>query len=260
MAGLGLLDTLLRRRPPPPPRFAAGRVGYAVGDIHGRADLLASMMEKLEAAHPEEAVADARPIVIFLGDYVDRGPDSRKVVDLFLDQRPRGFERRFLLGNHEAAMLAFMQNPQKTRDWLASGGMSTLISYGVQPPSLGASGEALRQIAEQLFERMGPAHLEFFKSLERYVVQGDYVFVHAGVNPDKRLEAQTDEELLWIRKRFLEGRKTWDHVVVHGHTPFQQPYKDHRRISIDTGAYASGRLTAVKLQGETAEFLSVGAV
>jgi serine/threonine protein phosphatase 1 len=237
--------------------FPQGRVGYAVGDIHGRADLLGQMLDRLEREQPPPQAA-APPIVVFLGDYVDRGPDSRRVIDMLLEGRPRGFERRFLIGNHESMLLAFLDDPIQNRHWLTQGGMATLGSYGVPVPPAMASRAALVQAGELFREQLPRAHLHFLCGLERYVVLGDYALVHAGVDPGKPIDAQSDQDLLWIRKKFLNGRRRYDYMVVHGHTPIGAPYKDDRRISIDTGAYASGRLTAVKLHGAETEFISVG--
>jgi serine/threonine protein phosphatase 1 len=239
-----------------PPAFPEGRVGYAVGDIHGRADLLAVMLERLEREHPTPDPA-APPIVVFLGDYVDRGPDSRRVIDMLLEPRPRGFERRFLIGNHESMLLAFLEDPVEHRHWLTQGGMATLGSYGVPVPPAVANRAVLTEAGEIFRQNLPRTHLNFLHSLERFVVLGDYAMVHAGVDPGKRLDSQTDKDLLWIRKKFLLGRRRFDYMVVHGHTPIDAPYKDDRRIGVDTGAYASGRLTAVKLHGAETEFISV---
>lgn len=242
--------------PAAPAAFPEGRIGYAVGDVHGRADLLERLLDQLEAAHPSPV--DPPPIVVFLGDYVDRGPDSRRVVDVLLTGRPRGFERRFLCGNHEAMLLAFLRDPVENRHWLSTGGMETILSYGIAPISPEASAHVISETGARFRESLPAAHLKFFVDLERYVTLGGYAFVHAGVNPDKDLERQSDAELFWIRKKFLEGRRPYPFVVVHGHTPARAPYRDSRRIGIDTGAYLSGVLTAVKLHGERAEFISVG--
>jgi serine/threonine protein phosphatase 1 len=231
-------------------------VGYAIGDVHGRLDLLTAMIERLEADHPAPDPA-APPIVVFLGDYVDRGPHSRGVIELLMQRRPRGFERRYLLGNHEAMMMKFIQDPIENRHWLTQGGMATLGSYGVAAPSVMAGKQALKEAGDQFRDAIPEAHLEFMLGMERYVVLGDYAMVHAGINPDKPFQSQTDEDLLWIRKKFLQNRRRHEYMIVHGHTPIDVPYKDDRRIGVDTGAYASGRLTAVKLHGAETEFISV---
>lgn len=241
-----------------PACFPDQRVGYAIGDIHGRADLLKLMLDKLEAQAGADRKGPDRPIVVFLGDYVDRGPESREVIDMLIYDRPRGFERRFLRGNHEQAMLAFMDTPRANVGWLRHGGAATLQSYGVQPPPLAGAADAdWSAAAEALRANLPAAHLDFLINLERYVVLGDYAFVHAGVRPGRPLEKQTDADLFWIRERFHSSQRRFSHRVVHGHTPLAEPYSDARRIGVDTGAYASGVLTAVRLEADGAEFVSV---
>lgn len=249
---------LFSSAPSAPARFPEGRVGYAVGDIHGRSDLLAELLTELERRAAGDARPAGPPIVVFLGDYVDRGPDSAGVIEILLQNRPAGFERRFLRGNHEQAMQAFLEDPVAHKVWLLLGGAETLISYGVQPPPLRPAPEHdLIGAAQLLRAKMPEPHYRFLAQLERYVALGDYVFVHAGVDPAKPLDQQTDDTLFWTRKAFLEDRRHYSHRVVHGHTPVDEPYVDSRRIAVDTGAYATGRLTAVRLEGEDVSFVSV---
>ena len=252
------LLAMLGQKPPPPATFPDGRVRFAIGDIHGRADLLEIMLARLEARAEADWRPGGAPMVIFLGDYVDRGRESARVLDLLIDARPAGFERRYLKGNHEQSMLAFMDDAVANRAWLMHGGNETLMAYGVQPPSpLHGQDAEWIAAAEALRERMPPAHLEFLAGLERYIVMGDHVFVHAGIDPGKPLAEQTDLDLFWIRARFLNSRRRLSHRVVHGHTPTARPYADHRRVGVDTGAYASGVLTAARFEGTEVEFLSV---
>jgi serine/threonine protein phosphatase 1 len=249
---------LLRMFDRAPARFPDGQVGFAVGDIHGRADLLGEMLTLLEARAGEEVRGEATPIVVFLGDYVDRGPDSAGVIELLLQGRPSGYQRRFLKGNHEQSMLAFMADPLANRAWVLQGGTETLVSYGVRPPaSIGAEDQAWIDAAQELAERLPPAHLDFLQGLERFVALGDYAFVHAGVEAGRALDRQTDEDLYWSRERFISSRRRFSHRVVHGHTPVEQPFADQRRIAVDTGAYATGVLTAARLEGEDVTFLRV---
>lgn len=244
----------------PAARFIDGRVGYAVGDIHGRADLLAEMLEVLEARADADRREAGSPIVIFLGDYVDRGRESARVLDLILEQRPSGFERRYLRGNHEQAMLAFMAAPLQHRAWLMQGGAETILSYGVRPPApIYATDADWLEVAAQLRAAVPTAHVAFLEGLERYIELGGYVFVHAGVDVARPLHEQSDDDLYWIRERFIGGRRRFSHVVVHGHTPVERPYADDRRIAVDTGAYASGTLTAARFEADTLAFLSVSA-
>jgi serine/threonine protein phosphatase 1 len=251
---------MFARAPPPPARFLDGRVGYAVGDIHGRADLLRPMLEALEARGEQDTRPGGRPLVVFLGDYVDRGPNSAEVLDLILTHRPAGFERHYLKGNHEESMLGFMAAPLQNRAWVLQGGAETLRSYGVSPPPpLGAADADWLIAAEQLSARVPDGHKLFLNTLERYLVFGDYAFVHAGVNVNRPLERQTDSELFWSRKQFLAARRRYSHRIVHGHTPVDHPYADKRRVAVDTGAYATGVLTAARFEGEAVDFLSVRA-
>jgi serine/threonine protein phosphatase 1 len=241
-----------------PAKFEDGRVGYAVGDIHGRADLLALMLERLEDRAEIDARAAGPPIVIFLGDYVDRGPESDKVIDLLLSGRPNGFERRFLRGNHEQIMQAFMTDPMSARAWVLQGGAETFLAYGVTPPAaMTANENEWQAAAEALRAAVPPTHIAFLDSLERYVTLGDYAFVHAGVDAGRSLEQQTDQDLYWVRERFLASKRPFSHRIVHGHTPVDKPYADERRIAVDTGAYASGTLTAARFEGEDVSFVSV---
>ncbi|MGE3143017.1 MAG: metallophosphoesterase [Hyphomonadaceae bacterium] len=239
-------------------RFPQGRIGFAVGDIHGRADLLARMFDEIEKLAP--APHAAAPVVVFLGDYVDRGPDSAEVLALLLQTgRPEGFERRFLKGNHEQALLAFLDDPVRARDWLLHGGQETLVSYGVAPPPWGAGQTVLQAAAAKFLEALPARHLDFLRALEPSFVAGDYLFAHAGVDPAKPADAQSERDLCWIRRRFLEDKRAYTHVVVHGHTPCATPYRDHRRIGLDTGAYASGQLSAARFEGEDVVLFTVAA-
>jgi serine/threonine protein phosphatase 1 len=259
MEPVGLLQ-MFRRPPPREAKFLDGRVGYAVGDIHGRSDLLAEMLDVLEARAEADSRPAGPPIVVFLGDYVDRGPDSVGVLDLLLSNRPERFERRYLRGNHEQSMMAFMDDPMSNRMWLLHGGAETLMSYGIQPPSpIGAQEQDWIGVAQLLRARLPDAHFSFLQQLERYIELGDYAFVHAGVDAARRLDEQTDEDLYWSRAAFTASKRPFSHRVVHGHTPVDRPYVDQRRIAVDTGAYASGVLTAARFEGEGVHFVTVDA-
>jgi serine/threonine protein phosphatase 1 len=191
-----------------------------------------------------------------LGDYIDRGADSRSVIDALLALSPDKFELVFLRGNHEAAMLGFPENPETGPYWLRIGGDQALMSYGVAPFTAEASPETLAAASQALAAALPPAHLEFLQSLKVSAQYGDYVFVHAGLRPGKALEAQSEEDLISIRKDFLKSNARWPFVVVHGHSPVQTGYRDERRIAVDTAAYATGKLSAVRLDGEDVSFIS----
>ena len=234
-------------------QFAEGRVGYAIGDIHGRADLLELLLSDIEGDIARTGAQ--RPVLIFLGDYVDRGPHAKAVIDAVLTPRA-GVERRLLRGNHEAAMSFFLDKPWAGRAWLGHGGAHTMLAYGLAPPLAGASRAGIERAAARLKEAMGPAHLRFLADLERFAIYGDYFFVHAGIDPRAPLHAQRDADFYWIRDRFLKSNAVFSHCVVHGHTPVQKPYRDTRRLAVDTGAYFSGRLSAARLEGADVRFLT----
>lgn len=238
-----------------PLAFPEGALGFAVGDIHGRADLLAKMLDKLEAE--AAAAPQLRPVVVFLGDYVDRGLESAKVIDMLLSGRPHGFERHLLRGNHEQAMQAFMRDPDQGRAWLAYGGAETLLSYRVKPVFVDAPASVLQTAAKALEAGMPPAHKAFLDALVPAVTIGDYFFAHAGVDPDRGINDQTEHDLYWIRQRFLNDPRRWEKIVVHGHSPVKEAFRDHRRIGVDTGAYATARLTAARFEANAVAFVTV---
>lgn len=252
---------------PSPARFLEGRVGYAIGDVHGRADLLSELLRHLERELPKDQRKAGAPVLIFLGDYVDRGPQSRQVIDILVRLRQSGpWPIVFLRGNHEEAMAGFLDDPLENRAWLTYGGAATLRSYGVMPankrgtiPGRNRDQDAIVGLAQDLRAVMPASHRQFLDDLRDHVVLGDYCFVHAGIDPDKSLADQQSRDLLWIRNRFLLDPRPWSHRVVHGHTPTQAPFADGRRINVDTGAYASGRLSAVRLEGEAHRFVTLAA-
>ena len=233
---------------------SAGRRIYAIGDIHGRADLLEKLLEQIRTD------ADGEPdsaILIFLGDYVDRGLEARAVIERLLALRDDpAFEPRFLKGNHEHAMLEFMKDSSTAPAWLAFGGAETLYSYGVRAPAAIPSPDELRRTAEALRAALPRDHLGFLKELELVIRYGKYVFVHAGLRPGRSLEEQVEDDLLTIREPFMRSQRKWPFVVVHGHTPEPNVHVDERRIGVDTGAYATGRLSAVRLEGDDISVLS----
>ncbi len=243
--------------PGPPARIPPGRRVYAVGDIHGRADLLAKLLEEL---HVDVARGgfEGRPILVFLGDYIDRGFQSKDVLDILLGELMSPFETYFLKGNHEAAMVQFLTDPAIGPRWAEFGGAETLVSYGVRPPRQRTSVEQWERASEELNNVLPAEHLDFLNHLDLSVRIGDYVFVHAGVRPGVSLDEQTEYDLLWIREEFLADRRPLGAVIVHGHTPVTAPHRDSRRIGIDTGAYLSGKLTAARFEHETVEFISTG--
>lgn len=231
-----------------------GYAVYAIGDIHGRLDLQ-EVLERMIAADAEQLAATHR-VVLYLGDYIDRGMDSRGVVERLLSQPLPGFEVFHMKGNHEQALLDFLENPLSGAAWMEFGGGPTLLSYGVRPPMAGSSPDALHKAQQELAQKLPEDHLAFFQGLRMITAIGSYAFVHAGIQPGRVLAQQEHADLLWIREPFLSSKKTHDRVVVHGHTVTEHPVLRANRIGIDTGAYASGQLTAVALHGQNVRFLS----
>ena len=221
------------------PPGSDGLVLYAIGDIHGRADLLEAAHQRIDADHC--ASSGSRKVEICLGDYVDRGPDSARVVQLLLD-RARTHEIVPLRGNHEQVLLQFLAEEAGLSDWAPLGGLSTLVSYGVDPRDLRSSE------ARSIFSAALPReHLAFFMRTWAHCQFGRYLFVHAGIRPGVAIDRQVDADLLWIRDEFLAWRDAFDWVVVHGHTPVEEPELLHNRINIDTGAFITNRLTILRI-------------
>jgi serine/threonine protein phosphatase 1 len=237
----------------PPPRVPEGLVVYAIGDVHGERRLLEGLLADI--ATDARAQEGASPVVILLGDYVDRGPDSRGVIDLLVRDPLPGFTMRFLKGNHEEAMLGFMDHPAASVDWLRFGGAETLGSYGVRASVATVDADRCRVLRDLLGARMPDEHLRFLQALETCVVYGDYAFVHAGIRPHRRLASQDPRDLLWIRSPFLDSPVRHEKIIVHGHTIVDCPDVRHNRIGIDTGAYATGVLSALVLRDESVRFL-----
>ena len=228
---------------------------YAIGDIHGRADLLGRLMDLIDE-DAATAGQHEKVIMVFLGDYVDRGFQSREVIDFILSERLAAYETVFLKGNHEEAFLKFLSDAGFGPDWARYGGSETLTSYGIRPPRSRTLPEEWVEACARLNEVLPDAHRNFLISLRPSVTIGDYMFVHAGVRPDRALDQQSERDLLWIRDRFLNDATCFEQVIVHGHTPIREPYRDDRRIGIDTGAYLSGRLTATRLMADDVTFFT----
>jgi len=243
-----------RPRPAAPP----GSRLYAIGDIHGRLDLLKRLLTLIRddaARRPS-----ARKAVIYLGDYVDRGPDSKGVIDLLLSRpmQNAGFEEIHLMGNHEDALLQFFADARSGPNWFAYGGLETLASYGVRPPRFSTAEEDLNRAQREFADRIPRDHLDFIRRMKLSHEEGGYVFVHAGVRPGVALAEQIGQDLMWIRDEFLNSTADFGKLVVHGHTISDAPQVLPNRIGIDTGAFYSGKLTALALEGEEREFLQTG--
>jgi len=226
---------------------------YAIGDIHGRSDLLDRQHTLIEA----DFTAKSAPVVhlIYLGDYVDRGPDSSGVVER-LAKGPSDFVRVSLLrGNHEEMLLRFLKDPSVGPAWWQLGGLETLLSYGIDVSSV-LKENGYPGLSEQFNDKVPPHHLTFFAQLMSSITVGDYFFCHAGVAPGIPLEQQKQQDLVWIREKFLDATGDFGKIIVHGHSPVDRPDFRKNRINIDTGAYATGRLTCLVLEGGSRRILS----
>jgi serine/threonine protein phosphatase 1 len=238
------------------PRIADGLALYAIGDIHGRLDLLTALLAQV-AADAERHPADQRRQLVFLGDYIDRGTESRGVIDALLRPAWPDFPRIFLMGNHEDAMLEFLDEQTDGVAWLTYGGLETLLSYGVAIRRLPTTVDSAAELREILRAAVPRGHVDFLRRCALSHAEGDYVFVHAGVRPGRPLEQQDRRDLLWIRDEFLRSPGALPgKVVVHGHTICDAPQDLGHRIDIDTGAFVSGRLTCLVLRGAARRFLT----
>lgn len=257
-----MISALFKRKAkvtaPSMPRVPEKTVVWAVGDVHGRLDLLKPLVEAImtDAA----ASAAERKVVIFLGDYIDRGPDSRGVVRYLAGVSANtDIEWRFLMGNHEKTLLNFLDDPSVGPRWCDYGGQATIRSYGLRIPDLKHKPEVWAHLAADLRHKLSEREMRFFEEQELSITVGDYFFAHAGARPGQSLDQQSAEDLIWIRGSFLDSEAEFDQIIVHGHTPSAEVHVDHRRVGIDTRAYESGVLTALRLEGRAREiFQAVG--
>ena len=228
---------------------------YAIGDIHGRLDLLDELLAQIAADN--ESRKPARATIVFLGDLIDRGPQSAGVVERLRTYRPSFARTVFLMGNHEEVFLRIMAGETDIlADWLRFGGAECIRSYGIDPLDL-KSREPVAAL--RLLRRAIPKeHLKFIGGFVDSASFGEYLFVHAGIRPGVPLAHQAPQDLRWIRAPFLEDRSDHGRIVVHGHTISERVDMKPNRIGIDTGAYWSGVLTAMGLEGDERWFLQTG--
>ncbi len=254
---------------PPQPRI------YAIGDIHGRADLLGDITGQVQSHATVQSNSPGSPqspsdiapesqlptknLLIYLGDYVDRGPDSKAVIDFLLAGPPPGFEAIYLKGNHEEALLHFLEEPSFGEEWRHYGGLETLQSYGVKNVTTRIAGEGFERARDEFEELLPASHRAFLEGLQISATFGDYFFAHAGVRPGVSPDDQIEQDLLWIREDFVKWTGRFGKVVVHGHTITAEPELLPNRIGIDTGAYLSNTLSCVVLEGDTRTVLQTGA-
>jgi serine/threonine protein phosphatase 1 len=232
----------------------AGAVIIAIGDIHGNLNALDKLLAKLRS----DVIPDAKEILcIFLGDYIDRGQASKRVVERLIDWSDK-HTTIFLQGNHEASLLQFLEDPVRGGNWLKHGGIETLIDYGVIPTLGPYSPRETIALRDQLLLKLPKTHQAFFQNLNLFHSVGDYMFVHAGINPKVPIFDNNPLDLLWIREPFLKHRSLFEKVVIHGHTitPNGEPEIRRNRVGIDTGSYFNGIITAMIIQGDQKSFLS----
>ena len=231
-----------------------GTIIYAIGDIHGRLDLLQQLEEKI--ARDAADVEANRRLIVYLGDYIDRGDASYGVIEHLLQETLPSFERVCLIGNHEAHLLRFFDDSSVGAAWMLNGGRETLESYGVSPPRWSDLEGSFGATQVELRARMPEPHKVFLKSLLPSFREGDYFFVHAGIRPGIPLDQQEPHDLMWIREDFLLDKRDHGAVIVHGHSIGMRPESLANRVGVDTGAFATGCLTCVVLSGKKRRFLS----
>ena len=219
-----------------------------IGDIHGRADLLAELFTRIDS--DRELSPTRQSDEVFLGDYIDRGPDSRQVIDLLI-ARERRHRVQFLKGNHEEFAYRVLTDSSVVTEWQNLGGGSTLLSYGLKSVRY----QDRSEVAAAFRESMPEDHFRFLQHLSLSFSCGDFFFAHAGVRPGVPLTQQSEHDLLWIRDEFLLHEGSFGKVIVHGHSPVLSPDVRTNRINIDTGAYATGRLTCLVLERDEIRFL-----
>jgi serine/threonine protein phosphatase 1 len=234
------------------PRGAPGKRCYAIGDVHGRLDLLKDLLQQIarhDASRPERETA-----IVLLGDLIDRGPSSSEVVEFARTYRPAHARLYVLVGNHEEMMMrALAGDLDAFQTWMANGGLATMRSYGVDTGKL--AGMALEDFRQRIADTVPPSHVSFLKSGADSIRFGDYLLVHAGVLPGRPLEEQQSKDLRWIRKAFLSSDFDHGFVVVHGHSQRSEIEVRANRIGIDTGAYHSGVLTAAWIEDDERGFV-----
>lgn len=243
----------------PPPVIPSGKLIYAIGDVHGRADLLRQLLDIIRQDYRQHFTPHPATLV-FLGDYVDRGGASNQVIETLLElQGEPSMELMALRGNHDQFLLDFLTQPLLGKAWINFGGSATLAAYGVPVPKTISDDEAWIATSQQLAEAIPQEHIAFLEATHYCATFGDYVFVHAGVRPGIELQEQRPADLLSIRETFLATHDALPgRVVVFGHTPFEMPLVEGDKVGIDTGACATGVLTALALFNDTRRFLQTG--
>jgi diadenosine tetraphosphatase ApaH/serine/threonine PP2A family protein phosphatase len=228
------------------PSLPAGVRIYAVGDIHGRLDLLNDLLARIDRDRVSRPIT--RSVDVFLGDYIDRGPSSRETIDRLLEHSQSN-EAVFLKGNHELIAIKGLSDRGPFEQWVRRlGGIETLMSYGLSREHL-AAGKSIVEMQAAFHAALPRTHLRFLRDLRLSYTCGDFFFAHAGVRPGVEISRQSERDLLWIRDEFLTSRSDFGKIVIHGHTPTFEVEVEPNRINIDTGAFATGRLTCLVIEG-----------
>ncbi|MBW6420399.1 serine/threonine protein phosphatase [Rhizobium sp. XQZ8] len=257
------IDWFSGQRQEPPPQSKRRRIDlgaaapaypiYAIGDVHGCLDELKAAESRIKA---DIDATSRQGLVVLLGDYVDRGPRSRHVLDYLIRPSEFGLKRLPLCGNHDDVFLRYLDQPKAYAEWLGLGGEQTLMSYGIDLHHVGTRSKSKGPQMEDLLAEAVPAsHRNFLTELPISLKVGGFLFVHAGIKPGIPLEDQRDEDMMWIREPFLAEGPKLPLVVIHGHTPKPEPDRGPGRIGIDTGAYYTGKLAVLKIEGERAIIL-----
>ncbi len=229
---------------------------FAIGDIHGRADLLRGLLGRIDA-YRANAASPGRDVFVLIGDYIDRGPNSADVINMLISDIPRRCDEAVLLkGNHEVMFVDFLTGASDINAFLANGGRATVSSYGVRIDRYAGDEHWQDRLHAALMRKIPAPHLEVLQGLKLSWQLGGYMFVHAGVRPGVPLDQQSEDDLVWIRKPFLGSNEDFGKIIVHGHTPVDEPEIRKNRIAIDTGAVFTDRLTALVLQDDQQSFLS----
>ncbi|MGX9146430.1 metallophosphoesterase [Mesorhizobium sp. 128a] len=231
---------------------------YAIGDVHGRHDLLAAMHRRIESELKYKPTADCR--IIHLGDYVDRGPDSKSVLDFLIEAQKRDPRNLMLAGNHDIGFLDFLTEPDPDGLFMRYGGVQTAQSYGVDligDARWFGKADAVRRGHADLVNAVPQAHVDFLRSLQLSLIFGDFFFCHAGIRPDVPLDSQSPQDLVWIRDVFHNHPGLYPKVVVHGHTPVPEAELMPNRVNVDTLAWQSGMLSALAVDGADKRILTV---
>jgi serine/threonine protein phosphatase 1 len=229
---------------------------YAMGDVHGRDDLLSRLLTEIRSDAANQAPTPP-PLLVLLGDYIDRGRQVPEVLErLIALKADPSFETHLLLGNHEAAMLDFLEGTASGRGWARFGGRATMEAYGVAAPLREEDDEGWASARAALNAALPDAHRELLRGMELYFAHESLLFVHAGLRPQVALTDQLRDDLLGIRGEFLDVEADYGAFIIHGHTPVEEPDLRPYRLNLDTGAYMTGRLTAARIKGDTVGFLT----